>query len=103
SVKLAPNLAFPRANYALALYQIGQKQEAIRTMRNLIRKYPQFPDVRAALTAALWEEGKLGEAESNWVAVVGLDKRYQDLDWVSNVRRWPPLMVKALEKFLKLN
>jgi len=102
SVNLAPTLAFPRANYALALYQIGKQQEAIRTMRNLVRKYPQFPDVRAALTAALWEEGKLGEAESNWVAVVGLDKRYQDLDWVSNVRRWPPLMVQALEKFLKL-
>lgn len=102
ATELAPNFAFARANYALALYQTGQTEEAIRTMRNIIRKYPQFPDVRAAITAALWAQGKQGEAESNWVAAVGLDKRYKDLDWVKNVRRWPPAMVAALEKFLKL-
>ncbi|HEY9692078.1 MAG TPA: tetratricopeptide repeat protein [Oculatellaceae cyanobacterium] len=102
SAELAPNFAFARANYAIALYQIGQTTEAIRTMRNIIRKYPQFPDVRAALTAALWEQGKQGEAESHWVAAVGLDSRYKNLDWVKNVRRWPPVMVAALEKFLKL-
>jgi tetratricopeptide (TPR) repeat protein len=99
---LAPNFAFARANYAIALYQTGQKDEAIRTMKNIVRKYPQFPDMRAALTAALWEQGKRGEAESNWVATVGLDSRYKDLNWVKNVRRWSPAMVAALEKFLKL-
>lgn len=102
AVELAPNFAFARANYALALYQAGEKETAVRQMRNIIRKYPQFPDVRAALTAALWTEGKQGEAESHWVAVVGLDRRYQDLDWVKNVRRWPPVMVAALEKFLTI-
>ncbi|PZV12308.1 MAG: hypothetical protein DCF21_15810, partial [Leptolyngbya sp.] len=66
------------------------------------RRYPSFADARAALTAALWGEGMSGEAESNWVAVVGLDARYKDLDWVSTVRRWPPTMVAALEKFLHL-
>jgi hypothetical protein len=50
----------------------------------------------------LWSAGKQGEAESNWAAVVGLDRRYKDLDWVKTVRRWPPVMVAALEKFLKL-
>jgi len=48
----------------------------------------------------LLEQGK-GEAE-----VTGLQRldltRYKDLDWVANVRRWPPVMVAALEKFLKL-
>lgn len=99
---LAPDFAFARANYALALYQTGQTAAAIREMRNLVRKYPQFADMRAALTAALWVQGDRGEAESNWVAAVGLDKRYKDLDWVSHTRRWPPEMVAALEKFLKL-
>jgi tetratricopeptide (TPR) repeat protein len=102
SAELAPNFAFARANYALALYQSGDKETATRTMRNLVRKYPQFPDMRAALTAALWEQGKRGEAESNWVAVVGLDSRYKHLEWVKEVRRWPPVMVAALEKFLTL-
>jgi hypothetical protein len=58
--------------------------------------------MRAALSACLWEAGKRGEAESNWVAAVGLDARYKDLDWVANIRRWPPVAVTALEKFLHL-
>jgi tetratricopeptide (TPR) repeat protein len=99
---MAPEYAFARANHALALYQVGQTEESIRLMRNLVRKYPKFADMRAALTAALWETGQRGEAESNWVAVVGLDRRYKKLDWVANTRRWPPKMVDAMEKFLTL-
>lgn len=102
AAELAPDFAFARANYTLALYQLGQVDEAIRTMKNLLRKYPQFADMRAALTAALWVKGERGEAESNWVAAVGLDRRYKDLDWVAHTRRWPPAMVEALEKFLTL-
>jgi len=54
------------------------------------------------LTAALWVNGNQGEAESQWVSAVGTDARYKDIDWVANVRHWPPKMVAALEKFLKL-
>lgn len=103
AAQIAPDFAFARANYALSLYQIGQTERAVREMKNLVRKYPQFADMRAALTAALWVDGNYGEAESNWVAVMGLDKRYKDLSWVVEIRRWPPEMVSALEKFLKLD
>lgn len=99
---LAPDFAFARANYALALYQTDQTQDAIRTMKNLVRKYPQFADMRAALTAALWAAGQTGEAESNWASAVGLDRRYRDIEWVTQVRRWPPKVVSALDKFLAL-
>jgi tetratricopeptide (TPR) repeat protein len=102
AVDLAPNFAFARANTALAIYQVGKKDEALREIRNLVRKYPMFPDMRAALTAVLWETGMQGEAESNWVAAVGMDNRYQDLNWVKTTRRWPPQMVAALDKFLNL-
>jgi tetratricopeptide (TPR) repeat protein len=100
--EIAPNFAFARANYALALYETGQTSEAMRTLKNIVRKYRDFPDPRAALSAVLWHDGQRGEAESNWVSVIGLDSRYKDLDWVKNTRRWPPTMVAALEKFLKL-
>ncbi|MEB3357415.1 MAG: tetratricopeptide repeat protein [Synechococcales bacterium] len=99
---LAPDYAFARANYALVLYQVGNTKEALREMRNLVRRYPQFADMRAALTAALWVNGQRGEAESNWYAVIGLDTRYKNLDWVAHVRRWPPEMVEALGSFLNL-
>lgn len=68
-------------------------------MRNIVRKYPSFADMRAALTAVLWEQGKHGEAESNWVAAVGLDQRYKDINWVAHVRRWPPSWLQRWKSF----
>ncbi len=102
AITLQPSFSLAYGNYALALYQAGDTAKSIQIMKSLVRKYPSFVDMRAALTAALWEQGQQGEAESNWVAVVGLDGRYKDLNWVENIRRWPPKMVGALEKFLTL-
>ncbi|MGL5940213.1 MAG: tetratricopeptide repeat protein [Waterburya sp.] len=103
AANLAPDFPIARGNASLMQYQLGEHSEAIRNMRNLVRKYPMYSDMRAALAAVLWVSGKQGEAESNWVAAVGLDNRYQDLDWINNIRRWPPSMVEALERFLNLN
>jgi len=103
AANLAPTFPMARGNASLVQYQIGDRPEAIRNMRNLVRKYPMYSDMRAALAAALWVEGKQGEAESNWVGAVGLDNRYQDLDWIENIRRWPPAMVESLSRFLNLN
>jgi tetratricopeptide (TPR) repeat protein len=102
AIVLEPLFSFARSNVALAMYQVDRQEEAIKIMRDLVRKYPMFADARASLTAVLWAKGLQGEAESNWVATVGLDTRYQDLDWVKNIRRWPPKMVTALQKFLEL-
>ena len=89
-------------NRAIALYEIGQTDQAIKAMKNILRKYPNFTDIRAALTAALWTDKKQGEAESNWVSVENLDPRYRDISWVKNIRRWPPSLAMALENFLTL-
>jgi tetratricopeptide (TPR) repeat protein len=99
---LDPDFALARVNYGLALYQVGDIQESIRVLRSVVRKYPNFADARAALTAGLWAENRRGEAESQWVAVSGLDQRYRDIDWVRNIRRWPPHVADALEQFLTL-
>ena len=103
AIELVPNFAFARANESLALYELGRTEDALKTMRKIVRKYPMFPDARAALTAVLWQKGLQGEAESNWVAAVGMDQRYQDIGWVVNVRHWPPKMVAALDRFINLN
>jgi hypothetical protein len=31
-----------------------------------------------------------------------MDSRYQNLDWVKEIRRWPPTMIAALDSFLNL-
>jgi tetratricopeptide (TPR) repeat protein len=102
AAELNPGFAMAQANSALALYQLGQTDASLRRFRNLVRKYPQFADMRAAFAAALWKQGQRGEAESQWVSVVGLDSRYRDLDWVRTIRRWPPHLVDALAQFLSL-
>lgn len=99
---LAPDFALARVNYGLALYQVGDVQQSIRVLRSVVRKYPNFADARAALTAGLWAQNQQGEAESQWVAVSGLDHRYRDINWVRTVRRWPPKVADALEQFLTL-
>lgn len=99
---LDPNFALARVNYGLALYQAERFDEALKVLRGVVRKYPNFPDARAALTAGLWAQNQQGEAESQWVAVVGLDQRYKDIDWVRTIRRWPPKVADALEQFLTL-
>lgn len=99
---LDPEFALARVNQGLALYQSGDTQAGLRTLRSVVRKYPNFPDARAALTAGLWAVGQRGEAESQWVAVAGLDNRYRDVDWVRTIRRWPPKVADALEQFLTL-
>lgn len=102
SITIQPSFSLGYANYGIALFEIGDQTKSLQVLKSLARKYPNYADVRAALTAALWETGNWGEAESQWVAAQGLDRRYADLDWVKNVRRWPPSLVTGLEHFLKL-
>ncbi len=101
ATELASDFAFANGNYALALYQMGEIEEAEKKMRTILRQYPNFVDMRAALTATLWQEQKPGEAKSNWVSVGSIDPRYKDIDWVANTRRWPPAITSALAGFLK--
>ena len=103
SAELARGFALPNMNYALTLYQLGDKAEGTRKIRNLVRRYSQAADPRAALTAVLWDQGNIGEAESNWAAAENLDTRYKDVAWVRDIRRWPPALVDALDRFLRLD
>lgn len=91
---------FALANEALAQYQLGQDELALKTMRFLTRKYPGFGDMHAALAMASWERGMSGDAETEWYKAVQSDARYRDVQWVKDIRRWPPRLVQTLEKFV---
>ena len=98
----SPGFSFATANIALAKYQLGGKKrsEAIKSFRALLRRYPDFIEVRAAFSAALWADGKEEEAEDNWSRVD--DARYKDRVWLRNTRRWPPSLVDAIENLMDL-
>lgn len=98
--QLSPQFAFAAANAAIARYASGEEDAAMREMRALLRRYAAFDDVRAALAAALWRQGKEGEAETQWSRVE--DARYKDPTWLKETRKWPPVLVDGLESFLNL-
>jgi len=91
-----------RSSMALADFQLGRIDESEKELKKLIRRYPNFADARAALTALSWHQGKSGKAESNWIAVTELDSRYCDEEWLKTIRRWPPKPIKDLMNFIDL-
>ena len=97
-----PEFAMAQSNKALVEYQLGELDQAQSDLRLIIRKYPMFADARAALSALLSHNGLKGEAESHWAAAIGLDTRYRDRDWLSNIRRWPTTPINDLMDFLDL-
>ncbi|KGG13643.1 TPR repeat precursor [Prochlorococcus sp. MIT 0601] len=91
-----------RLSKALANYQLKEYAQAESELRSIIRKYPMFVDCRAALTALLWRQGFIGEAKSNWVAVVGLNNQYSQKAWLLESLRWPPDPFEDLLAFIDL-
>lgn len=63
SLAQKPSYSQAAANRRLAEYQLGLGLGAMKGMRELLRRYPDFDDVRAAYAAALWNEGELSKAE----------------------------------------
>ncbi len=100
AVKARPDFAMARSSQALAAYQLGDLKTAEVELRQLIRQYPMFADARAALSGLLWQQGSHGEAQSHWAAAAGLDNRYRQLDWLRQIRRWPPKPTADLMAFL---
>ena len=97
-----PGFAMARSSEALAAWQTGDLNWSEAELRKLIRRYPLFADARAALSGLLWRQGHTGEAESHWAAAAGLDNRYRQLDWLLEIRRWPPQPASDLMAFLAL-
>lgn len=93
-----------RANLALAQYELGKVDEALKVANDIVRKNPGYADMRVLLAAEEWSRGDYINALKDWSFVcdridVGC-AAYQDANWVRTVRRWPPSIATKLEKFL---
>jgi len=96
------------SNAALMLAQMGDVPGAVAEMERVVRRAPGSVDMRAALAALLWSQGRGEAAEASWefacdriTAGCGF---YEDLDsdWLRRVRRWPPRMIEYLSDFLAI-
>lgn len=94
-----------RTNEALALFGDGQNAEAVKVLESVVRRDPKVADPHVALAAHYWNAQDVGRAETEWsFACSDSDtgcQEYKNLEWVSDIRRWPPSLVASLRSFLQ--
>lgn len=94
-----------RTNEALALFGDGQDAEAVKVLESVVRRDPKLADSHVALAAHYWASQDVGRAETEWsLACSDSDtgcQTYKSLEWVSEIRRWPPSLVASLQSFLQ--
>ena len=100
AIKLDPKFIAPQLGRNLVLYELGRKDESLVYFQNLAKKFPDFPDGQAALAVMQFEKGLLSDASDSWETALEGDSRYLDIDWVQNIRRWPPSLVATLQNFI---
>lgn len=110
------------------LAQLGSEEQALKEFETIARRAPgsvsadglprsmqhgcEGPlepsqvDMRAAMAALYWAQGRDREAEDTWnFACENITTgclKYQDEDWLGRIRRWPPRMVARMMDFVKL-
>ena len=97
---LQPDYVFPKAGEALALYEMKEDALAVKKIRLLLLKYPEFADMHAALACLYSEQGDNTKAVKEWNIARQQDYRYTRWEWVTNIRKWPPRIVESYDKFL---
>lgn len=98
---------FAFSNAALMAAQIGEDdKDVVKEMEYLARRAPGSADMRAALAVMYWSQEEYDKAETEWEFACNSIKvgcaKYEDIDWLSRVRRWPPVMVARMKDFLAL-
>ncbi|PNH11406.1 UDP-N-acetylglucosamine--peptide N-acetylglucosaminyltransferase [Tetrabaena socialis] len=97
---LAPGIAGYRLRAAQLLFQCGQPEVAVRTVKGVLRKNPTYAEAHTTLAAMLWSQGQVAAAEGQLEAALELGGRWRDADWVAANTRWPPLLTGALERLV---
>lgn len=101
AVDLAPSFSFAAANRAVALFAARDDDAvALRELKRLNRRFPNFDEARAAAAGILWSSGDRAEAEGEWSRVD--DPRYTDVKWLRDERHWPPRLVEAATALLEV-
>ena len=95
------------ANHALSLLQLERDGAALEEVRSLLRRDPNFLDMRAAETAALWALGDRSASEAAWNELQNLDSEaqlYSKRFAIARVQgRWPPRCTAALSAFITVS
>ncbi|GMY12494.1 hypothetical protein FCV25MIE_07733 [Fagus crenata] len=95
---------YARVGRALALYEVGDREEAIAEMEDVSISLKGYPEVHAALAAALYvDKHALLLAENQFTIATLLDPQYTDVTYVKETKHWPPSLVSSLQHFISLS
>ncbi|KAK3017560.1 hypothetical protein RJ639_006774 [Escallonia herrerae] len=95
---------YARVGRALTLYEVGDKDEAIAEMEDVSISLKGYPEVHAALAAALYADKHAPLlAENQFTIATLLDPHYTDLSYVRETKHWPPSLVSSLQNFITLS
>ncbi|KAI4330119.1 hypothetical protein MLD38_028425 [Melastoma candidum] len=94
---------YARVGRALALYEVGDRDEAITEMEDVSVSLKGYPEVHAALAAALYADKHAPLlAENQFTIATLLDPHYTDVSYVKDTKHWPPSLVSSLQQFITL-
>ncbi|OEL26490.1 hypothetical protein BAE44_0012490 [Dichanthelium oligosanthes] len=95
---------YARVGRALVLYEIGDRDESIAEMEDVSVALKGYPEIHAALAAALYADKHAALLAENQFAIATLlDPHYTDLAYVRDTKHWPPSLVASLHDFITLS
>ncbi|KAJ6289170.1 hypothetical protein OIU76_025052 [Salix suchowensis] len=93
---------YGRFGRALSLYEVGDREEAIAEMEDVSISLKGYPEIHAALAAALYADKHAPLlAENQFTIATTLDPHYTDLSYVKETKHWPPSLSKSMDSFMK--
>ncbi|OWM91462.1 uncharacterized protein LOC116198858 [Punica granatum] len=94
---------YARVGRALVLYEVGDREEAIAEMEDVSISLKGYPEVHAALAAALYVDKHAPLlAENQFTIATLLDPHYTDISYVKYTKHWPPSLISSLQQFITL-
>ena len=84
---------------ALVKFQLGDQLGAFDLIRRVEVKFPEAPEVRAAVATLLVAKGDLDTARKKFLEIPDRARsKYVDEGYLKNTIAWPPKMLEYLEK-----
>uniref|UniRef100_I1K4Z6 Uncharacterized protein n=1 Tax=Glycine max TaxID=3847 RepID=I1K4Z6_SOYBN len=91
---------YARVGRALALYEVGDREEAIAEMEDVSISLKGYPALAAALYA---DKHATLLAENQFAIATLLDPHFTDLSYVRDTKHWPPSLISSLQHFITLS
>ena len=88
---------------ALVKFQTGDSFGALDLVRRVENKFPEAPEVRAALATLLIAKGDVDTAQKKFLEIPDRARlKYSDPDYLQTVVSWPPKMLENLAKLTEV-